>query len=417
MAGPSYRPSVGGSVRADWPAVVDSADLLVVGAGTMGAWTARLAQRAGRRTVLVDAYGAGHPRATSGGETRIVRASHGDDELYTRWSRRARDAWRALGDEAGEALFVEAGALWFGRRRDGFEAASAATLERLGIPVERLSAADVRERWPQIAIEDDELAVFEPEAGFVFARRAVAAVARSVVSDGGRFELASVRTGRIEGDRLLDVEAADGTRHAAAQFVFACGPWLPRLFPEVVGDLVRVTKQDVFFVGPAGGDGRFAAEWQPAWVDYDAAFYGVPAADGRGFKLAPDRYGPVFDPTAGDRMVDPESARLARAYLARRFPDLGRQPFVETRVCQYETTPDTHFLIDRHPGFSNVWLVGGGSGHGFKHGPAIGEAVLALLDGRPRSAEESRFSIDRPRLPQAGMRTGGDAMTTSWQGY
>jgi glycine/D-amino acid oxidase-like deaminating enzyme len=394
----------------------ETVDLVVVGAGAMGAWTARLAQRGGRRTTLIDAYGAGHPRATSGGETRIVRSSHGEDELYTRWSRAAREAWIALGDELGEQFFVQSGCLWFGRREDGFEAASATTLERLGIPVERLRASDVRERWPHIAIEDDELATFEPEAGLAFARRAVAAVARSVVSAGGRFELGVVRPGETDAGRLVDVVADDGSRVAGGAFVFACGPWLPRLFPELLGDLIRVTKQDVLFVGPRGGDGRFAAEWTPAWVDYDAAFYGIPAAGGRGFKLAPDRHGPIFDPTAGDRMVDPESARLARAYLARRFPDLARQPFVETRVCQYESTPDTHFLIDRHPDWSNVWLVGGGSGHGFKHGPSIGAAVVRRLDGAPEEPGEERFRLG-PRTTEAGVRTGGDEMARTWRGW
>ena len=392
-------------------------DLLVIGAGTMGAWTARLARLGGRSTTLVDAWGAGHPRATSGGETRISRASHGDDELYTRWSRRAREAWIAFGEETGEPVFVEAGCLWFGSAADGFEARSAATLERLGIPVERLDPDAVRERWPQVAIDDDEVAVFEPEAGFLFARRAVAAVARSVVTLGGRFELAAVRPGRTAGGRLLDVVDAEGGRLAASEFVFACGPWLPRLFPDVVGDLIRVTKQDVLFVGPAGGDGRFAAEWLPAWVDYDAAFYGVPAADGRGFKLAPDRYGPVFDPSSGERVVDPDSVRLAHAYLARRFPALADRPIVETRVCQYETTPDTNFLIDRHPAWSNVWLVGGGSGHGFKHGPAIGEWVVRRLDGYEPEGDERRFGLDRSRASEAGVRTGGDGIVRSWQGY
>ncbi|HET7028547.1 MAG TPA: FAD-dependent oxidoreductase [Candidatus Limnocylindrales bacterium] len=394
-----------------------SPDLVVVGAGTMGAWAARLAQRGGRGTTLVDAYGAGHARASSGGETRILRSSHGPDELYTRWARAAREAWIGLGEEIAEPVFVEAGCLWFGRRGDGFETESAMTLERLSIPVERLSPMAVRERWPHVKIGDDELAVFEPEAGFVFARRAVAAVAGSVVASGGRFELGAVRPGRSKGGRLQDVVSADGARLGAAQFVFACGPWLPRLFPDLLGDVIRVTKQDVFFVGPRGGDGRFAAEWTPAWVDYDAAFYGIPAADGRGFKLAPDRPGPIFDPTAGDRMVDPESARLARGYLARRFPDLAAQPFVETRVCQYESTPDTHFLIDRHPDWSNVWLVGGGSGHGFKHGPAIGAAVLRRLDGEPIEAEEERFLLARRRSAEAGVRTAGDTMARDWQGY
>ena len=392
-------------------------DLVVVGAGTMGAWTALTALRGGRAVTLVDAYGAGHPRATSGDETRIIRSSHGTDEFYTRWSRRALGLWQAAAEEWGEPLFRQAGCIWFARREDGFESASKATLERLGIPVERLTPAEVNARWPQIDASDLAFAIHEPEAGLLMARRGVAAVARAVVKGGGGFELASVRPGASNGRRLESVVSPDGSVIAGGDFVFACGPWLPRIFPAVVGDLIKVTKQDVFFIGPAGGDGRFAAESMPCFVDYDEAFYGVPAVDGGGFKVAPDRYGPVFDPSAGDRLVDPESARLTRRFLRRRFPALADQPIVETRVCQYETTPDTHFLIDRHPDFDNVWLVGGGSGHGFKHGPVIGEYVVSRLDGAPLGPGEERFALDRPRLSQVGLRTGGDSMVTSWQGY
>ena len=202
--------------------------------------------------------------------------------------------------------------------------------------------------------------------------------------------------------------------------MFACGPWLPRIFPDVIGELIRVTKQDVFYIGPAGGDHRFDAPGFPCWVDYDASFYGIPAVPGRGFKIAPDRYGPLFDPSSGDRMVDPESLRLARRYLARRVPALADAPVVETRVCQYESTPDTHFLIDRHPEWRNVWLVGGGSGHGFKHGPVIGEYVAGLVTGSDLGAPspvDGRFRLARPRLPEPGVRTGGDSIAATWQGY
>jgi sarcosine oxidase len=387
---------------------------VVVGAGTMGAWTAFRARRAGWATTLVDAYGAGHPRATSGDETRIIRASHGDDVLYTRWSREARDAWRSFGQEVGEPLMIEAGALWFAHREDGFEAASIATLTAEGIPVERVAPAEVAARWPQIAADDLGFATFEPEAGLLMARRGVAAVARRFSAEGGRFELAWAMPGRIDGRRLADIELGDGRRIAAGQFVFAAGPWLPRIFPDILGDLIRVTKQDVVFMGPTAGDGRFAAEWLPSWVDYDAAFYGIPAVDGRGMKLAPDRYGPIFDPSHGERIVDPESVRLARRYLARRFPALADAPVVETRVCQYETTPDTHFIIDRHPAFDNVWIVGGGSGHGFKHGPVIGRYMVDRLGGAPASADERRFGLGHARVPRPNMRTGADGMIDGW---
>ena len=182
----------------------------------------------------------------------------------------------------------------------------------------------------------------------------------------------------------------------------------------MAGDLIRVTKQDVVFVGPPAGDGQFEADRLPCWVDYTAAFYGIPAVDGRGMKIAPDRYGPVFDPSHGERIVDPESVRLARRYLARRFPDLADAPVVETRVCQYETTPDTHFVIDRHPAFDNVWLVGGGSGHGFKHGPIIGRHVVGRLAGAPLEPGEERFGLGHVRTPKPNMRTGADGMVEGW---
>lgn len=392
-------------------------DLVVVGAGTMGAWTAYLARQAGRDTTLIDAYGAGHPRATSGDETRIIRASHGADVLYTRWAREARTAWIRFGEEWSEPVHLQVGALWFARRDDGFEAASERTLRSEGIPVERLTPAEMSGRWPQIASDGLAFATYEPEAGVLLARRAVAALAQAFSRRGGRFELASVRPGRREGGRLVDVVAANGTRFDGDSFVFACGPWLPRLFPEVLGDVIKVTKQDVLFFGPPAGDGRFAAESLPAWVDYDASFYGIPAIDGRGTKVAPDRYGPVFDPSHGERIVDPESVRLARRYVALRFPALANEPIVETRVCQYETTADTHFVIDRHPELDNVWLVGGGSGHGFKHGPVIGRYVVERLDGAAPGEGEERFALGRPRSAAVGMRTGGDSIVSSWEDY
>ena len=391
-------------------------DLIVVGAGTMGAWTALHAARAGRRTVLVDAYGAGHPRATSGDETRIIRASHGADAYYTRWAREAREEWMGFAEEWSESIYLEVGVLWFGHRDGGFESASERVLREQSVPVERLTPDDVRRRWPQVSTDGLAFAVFEPQGGVLLARRGVAAVARAFTRIGGRFELEWVVPGARDGRRLVDVVAGNGVRMAAESFVFACGPWLPRLFPDVLGNLIRVTKQDVFFFGPPGGDGRFAAEWLPAWVDYDASYYGIPAIEGRGVKVAPDHYGPVFDPSHGERIVDPDTARLARQYAERRFPALVDQPIVETRVCQYETTPDTNFVIDRHPEFDNVWLVGGGSGHGFKHGPVIGRYVVDRLDGSAGDGDE-RFSITRPRVATVGLRTGGDSIAADWEGY
>jgi sarcosine oxidase len=387
-----------------------AADLVVVGAGVMGAWVALEASRDGRRTTLIDAFGAGHPRATSGDETRIIRASHSRDPFYSRWSRLALDAWNGLAEATGERLFVPAGVLWLAHDEDGWEASSEATLRDLGIPVERLSPADLEARWPVLVAGDLAFAIFEPDGGLLMARRGVRAVASAFESEGGRFELAWAEPGAVDGRRLLDVTTRDGRRHAAADFVFAAGPWLPQLFPGVLGDVIRVTKQDVVFVGPPAGDGRFAAESLPCWLDSQGAVYGLPAVDGRGMKVGPDRFGPLFDPTDGERLVDPESVRLVRSYLARRFPDLAGAPVVETRVCQYETTPDSQFVIDRHPDFDNVWLVGGGSGHGFKHGPMIGRHVVERLNGADLREGEERFGLGHVRTAGTTLRTGSFAM-------
>jgi glycine/D-amino acid oxidase-like deaminating enzyme len=401
-------------------------DVLVVGAGTMGAWSALFAQAGtpdgdagGGRTVhLLDAWGAGNSRSTSGDENRIIRSAHGPDTLYTRWARRSRELWQRYEAEWGVQLFVPAGVLWFAHRPDAFEAASARTLSDIGVPHEWLDPDELSRRWPQIAGGDLAGALWEPEAGALMARLACRAAASAFVRAGGRYGVAGVRPGRVDGRRLLDAVDESGRRHSAGSFVFACGPWLPRLFPEACAGLIRVTKQDVVYIGPRPGDRRFDATSIPAWADYDAAYYGVPSIEVRGFKLAPDRYGPIFDPSRGERVVDPESVRLARRYLATRFPDLADAPVIETRVCQYESTPDAHFVIAQHPDLDNVWLVGGGSGHGFKHGPRIGEYLVRRLDGVPEGAQdgedERRFRIG-PRSSGAAARTGGDDMAATWE--
>lgn len=394
-----------------------TADLVVVGAGAMGGWTAYLAQAGGtladgspvggdRRVALIDAWGAGHPRATSGDETRIIRAAHGRDRLYTRWARRALELWRRYEREWNVELVLPAGMLWFAGRPTGEEADSARTFEALGIPHERLTPDELLTRWPQVAVRGDlDHILYEPDAGALMARKACLAVAAAFQRTGGSYVVAGVMPGRSEGGRLLEVVDRAGRSWSAERFVFAAGPWLPRLFPELLGHTIRVTKQDVLFVGPPAGDRRFHWRALPSWADGDAGFYGIGATEAYGMKIAPERPGPDFDPTHGERVVDADSVRLARDYLRRRFPALANGPLVETRVCQYERSVDEHFLLARHPGYANVWLAGGGSGHAFKHGPRIGEYLVARMGGRPEGADdgdaEMRFRVG-PRLPLGG---------------
>jgi glycine/D-amino acid oxidase-like deaminating enzyme len=406
-----------------------SADLLVVGAGVMGAWSAFWAQAGGaganggagggRSVTLLDAWGAGHARSTSGHPTRVTRSAHGDDTLYARWAHEARSLWKRFQEEWGTTLHHETGVVWFGDDRSTFEHRSAPVLAAAGIPHEVLDADEVEHRWPQIGTAGVAQALWEPQAGVLLARHSVQQTVAAFERVGGRSAIAAVRPGRASGGRLRSVVEADGREWSADTFVFACGPWLPRLFPDELGGVVRITKQDVVYVGvPAGATQPFSAGACPTWADHHNAYYGVPALGDDGFKIAPDRYGPVFDPSAGERVVDPDSIRLARAYLARRFPGLATAPVTNARVCQYETTPDGHFLIGRLPGYENVWILGGGSGHGFKHGPLLGSYAVGRIDGAAEGAwfgpDEARFRVG-PRTASAAAGTGRDTMAEGWE--
>ena len=371
-------------------------DVAVIGAGAFGGWTAWHLARRGARVVLVDAWGAGNPRGTSSGEARILRLSYGEKSLYSEWTHRARAIWRACEAEWGVPLFTPCGMLWLCREENAYYRASAQALDRLREPWERLDAREVRRRFPQIAADAGEFALFEPASGFLRAQRATQTVAAQAARLGTDLRLGWAEPQRAAGTRLDAVRVTSSPDASgrgpgsndlrAGAFVFACGPWLPQMFPRLLGRRIVVTRQDVFYFGAPAGDARFDAPALPAWADYETEFYGTPGCDVCGFKLANNQGQPGFDPTNGERVVAPETLAAARAYLARRFPAMAGAPLVRARVCQYERTPDSHVVLDRHPEWENVWIAGGGSGHGFKFGPALGEffAGLVLEGGREK---------------------------------
>lgn len=364
-------------------------DVAVIGAGAFGAWTAWHLRRAGRRVVLIDAYGPGNSRASSGGETRVIRMGYGADELYTRWSQRSLGLWKELAETSGQKLFHETGVLWMARREDPLTLATLATLTRLGIRHEKLSRAELESRWPQIALGPVTWAIHEPGSGALMARRAVQAVSAQAVREGVEIRTAAIPPPRGKG-RLGALAISGGSAISAGAFVFACGPWLPKLFPDLLGERIFPTRQEVFYFGPPPGDARFAPPAMPVWVDFAEEIYGLPDIESKGFKVAPDRHGPPFDPDTGERVVSPDGLAGVREFVGRRFPALKDAPLVASEVCQYENSSNGDFLIDRHPDFDDVWLVGGGSGHGFKHGPAVGEYVAArVADGAPVDAKFS----------------------------
>lgn len=359
----------------------------VVGAGAFGGWTALHLVEHGAKVTLVDAWGPGNSRSSSGGETRVMRGTYGPDQPYTDLAARALKLWAKYERKWKRQFLHRSGVLWMASGRDDvFERGSVAMLRAAGIKYQELSTPQMRKRWPQINFEGIEWGIFEPECGYLDARASCTAVVDAFVKAGGKYRQAAVTADGLEGGGLRSLALSDGVRVKADFYVFACGPWLGTLFPRTIGDLIRPTKQDVFFFGTPPGDTRFHDPNIPVWADHRGRFrYGIPGSDRRGFKIADDTRGSDFDPTSGERTITPETLKDVREYIAFRFPALKDAPLVETRVCQYEQTPDSHFIVDRHPLNENVWLLGGGSGHGFKHGPAIGEmmAELILKDKEP----------------------------------
>jgi glycine/D-amino acid oxidase-like deaminating enzyme len=357
----------------------------VVGAGAFGGWTALHLLDRGARVTLLDAWGPGNSRASSGGETRIMRGTYGPDQPYTELAARALKLWQKYERRWKRQFLHRTGVLWMASSRDdSFERGSLEPLRQARIKFQEFSTARMKTRWPQVNFAGVRWGIFEPECGYLDARASCQAVVDAFIAEGGAYRQLVVTAEGLEGGPLRSLPLSDGSRLKADYYVFACGPWMGELFPETLGGVIRSTKQDIFFFGPPAGDSRFTDLHLPVWGDHgERFFYGIPGSGRRGFKVADDTRGPAFDPTCGERVISQVTLKRVREYLAFRFPAMKNAPLIETRVCQYEQTSDSHFIVDRHPRMNNVWLLGGGSGHGFKHGPALGQimAELILKDG------------------------------------
>jgi len=373
-------------------------DVVVVGAGAFGAWTAYHLQQAGKKVTLLDAWGPSNDRASSGGESRIIRMGYGADEIYTRMAIQALGMWKELSAKISEPLFYPTGVLWLAHEHDRNAQATLTTLRKLGVKHTQLTRAGLEREYPQFSFARAGWGIFEPESGALMARRAIQALVRMMVQGGVEYSQNAVATPAGHG-RLDSVRTRGGEVFRADAFVFACGPWLPSVFPELLGRRIFPTRQEVFFFGTPAGDTRFCSPAMPTWIDFGDEIYGFPDLENRGIKISLDRHGAAFNPDTGERWVSRDSVAAMRQLVAERFPALKDAPLLETRVCQYENTSNGDFLVDRHPDFSNVWLLGGGSGHGFKHSPALGEYVAArILQGGevdPRFALASKGAVQK----------------------
>jgi len=376
-------------------------DTVVIGAGVFGAWTAWRLREAGQQVVLVDAWSPAHARASSGGESRVTRGAYGADEVYTRMALDSLEDWKILSLHSGLPIFHQTGVIFFFPRIEPFLEETMRVHRRLGLPTELIPVDQLRRRFPTLNLDDIEIGLFEPRFGVLMARRAIQQLVADFQSRGGEYRHAQILPPRATDAGIDRVVPTDGYAITARNFVFACGPWLGRIFPDLLASRIFPTRQEVFFFAPRPGDRDYDSGLSangpaalPAWADFNGGdiYYGCPSLEGRGFKIAHDAHGPPMDPDSGDRTPSPEALADVRAFMARRFPGMADRPLSEARVCQYENSSNGDFLIDRHPTLENVFLVGAGSGHGFKHGPAVGRYAADLVMGRLRTPEP-RFSL------------------------
>jgi glycine/D-amino acid oxidase-like deaminating enzyme len=298
---------------------------------------------------------------------------------------RALQLWQENEQRWNLKLFFRTGVLWMASADDSYERAALPMMKEAGIHFEKLPAADCAKRWPQINFED----IYEPDSGYLAARRSCEAVLNAFLKQGGEYRQVQTTPGPIKANRMQGIGATSGEMLNADSYVFACGPWLGKVFP-VLATIITPTRQEVLFFGTAAGDLQFTETQLPVWIDAKRRFYGIPGNHWRGFKIADDTRGPAIDPTTMERRISDEALAQARTYLRRRFPGMADAPLLESRVCQYENSSDQNFILDRHPDAENVWIVGGGSGHGFKHGPVIGEMVAnAVLNLKAPPVEMS----------------------------
>lgn len=356
--------------------------VVVVGAGAFGGWSALRLREKGVNVTLIDAWPPGHARGSSGGETRIIRMAYGDKPLYSEWAWQALQQWMQRQTKWDIRLFYSRPILWIGAPDEKHLILSQRRLEQLDLPWRLLSARKIASQFPWFEVADDEVALMEEVSGILMARRATRQVFRAFRLMDGDFEMGRVRPPRDSGDGLGQVALFDGRQIAGDQFLFACGAWLPELFPDLLREVVSPTLQEVFFIGLDSAHPIDLTAGAPSWYDFThGCFYGVPPLEGKGLKIASDLDGPIIDPTSLSRIPTADGAQAVLRYLEHRFPGLGQKTILEARVCQYASSPDRHLILGRHPRLKNVWIAGGGSGHGFKLGPVVGEKMASLIAG------------------------------------
>ena len=345
-----------------FPQLGKASSIVVVGAGAFGGWTALYLLRQGFQVTLVDAWGAGNSRSSSGDETRVIRSTYGSNELYFDLNVRALELWKENQERFAKKLFHNSGVLWFCyEEKTPVVDDSIPFAQKHNMLYERLSNSELKKRFPIVNNNDLHHSYFDAHGGYLKAREATMAVFDSFIKEGGTFIQTETSPGKIRNGKIENVLLSNGNTLTADAYLFACGSWLGKLFPEVLENVITCTKQEVYYFGvPSKHASHF--ENFPAWIDVDGKefYYGISNNANRGFKIGVDKRGENFDPTHGERSANPEVLKEAREFIEHRFPLLKNAPLLESRVCPYENSPDGNFIFDLHPETNNLFFLDAG---------------------------------------------------------
>jgi glycine/D-amino acid oxidase-like deaminating enzyme len=422
-----------------------SPDIVVIGAGIWGSFTAYHLRKSGAKVTLVDAYGPGNSRSTSGDESRGVRSSYGDrtgtqGELWMLWARESMKRWIAFDEEWGRDLrlnlFHVTGDLILREEWDNFQLRCKLWWDKHKIPYAILSPEDVRKSYPVMSVDEISAILYEPDAGVVRARRAVHAVAAAFEKLGGEIVIGRATPSKVVDGRLEEVALDTGTTLRADTFVYAVGAWLGKTFPDLFAKKMRVPIGYVCYFGTPIGDYRFTYPNLPSFNFPGVTGWPALPVDNRGFRVRGSERAPTppqtvanaaangtvntgngatantnapavdtgsnaantagprqsgqaqadvppqqQDPDTSDRWANQERIDGSRRFVAHRFPLLKDAPIAQTHACHYEITSSGDFIVDKHPQMSNVWIAAGGNAEGFKFGPKIGDYVAQRVLG------------------------------------
>ncbi len=365
----------------------DHADVIVLGLGGMGsAAAAHLASR-GVSVIGLEQFDANHANGSSHGETRIIRKAYFESPDYVPLLERAYELWNDLEQASGQDLLTINGGLNIGTIESGFVAGSTQSAREYGLNVEELDAASVRERFPGFQLPDGLVALFDPSAGFLRPERCVAAHLDLARRHGADLRFSTRVSGWSATDGHVEVQTSSSTI-SADRLIIAAGPWSQTIITGWSAPLEVWRIVNVHF--DSTEPERFAPERCPVFLIEvpEGHYYGFPALPDQGVKIGRHDVGQVCTADTIDRSVDQHEIDMLRQVLNTYMPGASG-PVMRTLTCMYTNTPDTHFVIDKHPEFSNVVLACGFSGHGFKFASAVGETLADLaLTG------SSRFDLE-----------------------